>query len=496
MTSHLLCNGSLPACALAVTLLLGSSVPAQSTSKGTSLSVAQQQAIAYLDANRELLWQLNRKIWEYAEIGLQERQSAAALVHVLRKHGFQVELGVADMPTAFVASYGSGRPIIGLLAEYDALPGLSQDTVPQRKPYREGGAGHACGHSALGSAAVGAALAVKHVLEQRGLPGTIRVYGTPAEETGIGKVYMLRAGLFRDLDICLHWHPSGKNHVLFSSSKAITSVKFTFHGIAAHASASPQDGRSALDAVELMNIGVNYMREHVREDARFHYVITDGGGQPNVVPPQAQVWYYIRADRHEDMERYARWIMDIARAAAMMTQTKVTIDIITDNHELVPNRPLSELLHEVFRQIGPPQFTDEEKAFARQLQEPLEEQLGVKYTKPLDDAIAPLPDKPTAMKGSTDVGDISWFVPTSGIGTACFPYESPGHSWQNVAAVGSSIGNKGLLVAAKVLAAAAVAIYEKPELVEAARRDLKQRLKGRTYRSLIPEGQKPPRSIR
>ena len=463
---------------------------------GDELSAAQQEALQYLDRNREVLWQLNRKIWEYAEVGLQERQSAAAIVHLLRKHGFDVEVGVADMPTAFVASFGSGRPIIGILAEYDALPGLSQDTVPERKPFREGGAGHACGHSALGSAAVGAALAIKHVLEQRGLSGTIRLYGTPAEETGIGKVYMLRAGLFRDLDVCFHWHPGGKNQVLYSSSKAISSVKFTFHGIAAHASASPHDGRSALDAVELMNIGVNYMREHVKEDARFHYVITDGGGQPNVVPPRAQVWYYIRANRHEDMERYARWIMDIARAAAMMTQTKVDIEVVTDNHELIPNRPLSELLYRVFQQVGPPQFTEQERAFARMLQEPLEKQLGKRFAKPLDDRIAPLPKKPGAMKGSTDVGDISWFVPTSGIGTACFPYESPGHSWQNVAAVGSSIGNKGLLVAAKVLAASAIALYENPELIEPARRALREQLKGRTYRTLIPEGQRPPRSIR
>ena len=461
-----------------------------------ALTPAQQTAIQFVEQQRQVLWELNRSIWKYAEIGLQEKQSVAAIVHLLRRHGFEVELGVAGMPTAFVATYGSGRPIIGILAEYDALPGLSQAVAPQRKPLEPDGAGHACGHSALGSAAVGAALAVKHALAKHGLQGTVRLYGTPAEETGIGKVYMLRAGLFRDLDACLHWHPGTKNQVLYSTSKAIASIKFTFHGIPAHASASPQDGRSALDAVELMNVGVNYMREHVKEDARFHYVITDGGGQPNVVPPRAQVWYYVRANDHDDMVRYARWIMDIARAAALMTQTKVDIQVVTDNHELIPNRPLSELLYRNFKRIGPPRFSDEERAFARQLQEPLVAQLGKHIDRPLHEEIAPLPDEPTAMKGSTDVGDISWFVPTSGIGTACFAYESPGHSWQNVAAVGSSIGNKGLLVAAKVLAATAVELYEQPTLLEAARKDLRQRRGNRRYESLIPADQKPPQRIR
>jgi aminobenzoyl-glutamate utilization protein B len=460
------------------------------------LSQAQKTALAEVERRAEELVGLHRQIWAYAEVGLEEHRSAAALVDVLRNAGFQVQTGVAGMSTAFRATYGSGKPVLGLLAEYDALPGLSQDVAPERRPLRPGAAGHACGHSALGTAAVGAALAAQKALMDHRLPGTIALFGTPAEETGIGKVYMLRAGLFRDLDVCLHWHPGTKNSVLFTSSKAVVSVRFTFYGVASHASASPEDGRSALDAVELMNIGVNYMREHVKEDARFHYVITDGGGQPNVVPPRAEVWYYIRADRHEDMERNYEWVADIAKAAAQMTRTKVEIDLITDNHELIPNRTLSELLWKNFHRIGPPSFSDEERLFARTLQETLERELGRKYERPLEETLEPLPDEPERMKGSTDVGDISWFVPTSGISVVCFVSQAPGHSWQNVATVGSSIGEKGLLTAAKVLAVSAAELFEQPSIIEAAQQELRKRLGDRTYRSLIPSDRTVPQRIR
>lgn len=468
----------------------------QGPTASAELPPPKRDVLEFIEANRQSFTELNRKIWEYAEIGLQEHRSAAEIVHLLRQHGFQVETGVAGMPTAFVASYGTGKPVIGILAEYDALPGLSQAVAPERKPRVEGGAGHACGHSALGSAAVAAAIAVRYAIERHDLAGTIRLYGTPAEETGIGKFYMLRAGLFRDLDVCLHWHPSSKNHVLFTSSKGIASIKFTFYGTPAHASTSPHLGRSALDGVELMNVGVNYMREHVKEDARIHYVITDGGGQPNVVPPRAQVWYYVRADRHEDMEAYARWVMDIAKAAAMMSRTRVEIEVVTDNHELIPNRPLSELVYKNFQIVGPPQFTEEEKAFAAKLQEPLKAQPGFDADVPLHERLEPLPEKPDRMKGSTDVGDISWFVPTSGLGAVCFIAGAPGHSWQNVASVGSTIGEKGLIAAAKVLALTAVDVLLNPEIARAAREDLKQRLKGRKYRTLVPKDRTAPRAIR
>ncbi|HLQ45786.1 MAG TPA: amidohydrolase, partial [Planctomycetaceae bacterium] len=270
---------------------------------------------------------VNKAIWEFAEVGLQEQRSSALLIDKLTAAGFEVESGVANMPTAFVASYGTGKPIIGILAEYDALPNLSQQVAPDRVAVTDGAPGHGCGHSGLGTAALGAALAVKTAMEKHKLPGTIRLYGTPAEETLIGKVYMLLDGHFQDLDACLHWHPADVNNVWVMSSKAAVSAKFSFAGTSAHASGSPSSGRSALDAVELMDVGVNFMREHIKEDARIHYVITDGGGAPNVVPAKAESWYYVRANSHDDVEKYFAWVCDIAEGAAKMTRTKVKIHV-------------------------------------------------------------------------------------------------------------------------------------------------------------------------
>lgn len=459
-------------------------------------TAAQQTALEDVDERREQITRVNRKIWNFAELGLQEHKSSALLVSQLEEAGFDVKTGVAGMPTAFVASYGSGRPVIGILAEYDALPGMSQKVAPRREPKQPGGSGHACGHSGLGAGALGAALAVKTALEDHDLDGTVRLYGTPAEETVIGKIYMLLAGEFKDLDACLHWHPSSRNEVWAGSSKALVSVKFTFHGTAAHASGSPESGRSALDAVELMNAGVNYMREHVKEDARFHYVITDGGGQPNVVPPRAQVWYYIRADSHGDVEYYYKWINDIAGGAAQMTRTKLDVEVVTDCHELIPNSPLSELLYENLQAVGPPEFTEDERAFARKLQQPLQEEFETDFPVAIDESVHSLEESSRPSKGSTDVGDISWFVPTGGIRTSCFVAKSPGHSWQNVACIGSSVGEKGIVYASRVLAVSALDLFQKADLLEAAREHWKKQMQDREYTTLIPEGQKAPREIR
>ena len=462
-----------------------------------ALSRAQQTAVADVTSREALIKDVNRKIWEYAEVGLQERKSAGLLVKTLKQNGFAVKSGVAGMPTAFVASYGKGQPVIGILAEYDALPGMSQKVNPVRGPVRAGSPGHACGHSGLGSGALGAALAVKAAMDKHRLKGTLRFYGTPAEETVIGKVYMLLDGQFDDLDVCLHWHPSSRNGVWAGTSKALVSVKFSFDGTAAHASGSPESGRSALDAVELMNVGVNYMREHVKDDARMHYVITNGGGAPNVVPATAAVWYFIRADDHADVEANFGWVKDIARGAALMTRTRMRVQVDTDCHELIPNVPLSELLESQLTSIGPPRFTEKEQAFARRLQQPLIEQFGTKFPLAIDESIRPFQESMTLpTRGSTDVGDISWYVPTGGIGTSCLVAKSPGHSWQNVAAIGSTIGEKGIVYAAKVLATSAIGLFEDPELVEAARADWKKRMEGRKYTTLIPKGQKAPVQIR
>ena len=456
-------------------------------------SAAQHAALGWVDAHADQLKQVNRDIWGYAEISLQEVKSSRALMDLLRANGFAVEAGVAGMPTAFVATYGSGRPIIGILAEYDALPGLSQQAVPERKEREGVASGHGCGHSMFGTASTGAAIAVKQAIESGQIKGTVRLYGTPAEETGIGKTYMLREGLFKDADVILAWHPADRTSASFSSSKANVSVKFAFKGLAAHASVSPHEGRSALKAVELMEAGVNAMREHIREDARIHSVITNGGGQPNVVPPDAEIWYYIRANTHSDVEQYFEWVKDIARGAALMTHTTLAaITVDADMHQVLPNRALSEVIQQNLELVGPPSFTDEERAFARKLQEPL----GRPQPMALSDRVDPMPAQPTQGLASTDVGDISWFVPVGQLGTATFAFGSPGHSWQNVACGGMSIGEKGMLAAARALAATAVDLYEHPAQIERAKADFKSVRDPLTFLTLIPEGQKAPKTMR
>jgi aminobenzoyl-glutamate utilization protein B len=480
---------------IAVTALVPAS-PVNSAEPG-ELTALQQEMVRYLDTLRPELVAINQDIWDYAELGLQEYRSAARLVGVLKKAGFRVREGVSDMPTAFVAEYGSGSPVIGILAEYDALPELSQQITGERKAFPGRTAGHGCGHCALGTAAVGSALAVNAVYDKHGLKGTIRVYGTPAEETVIGKVYMTLDGQFKDLDACLHWHPGTRNRTWYGSTKALISAKFTFAGLAAHASGSPEKGRSALDGVELMNVGVNYMREHVKETSRIHYVVTNGGGQPNVVPASAQVWYFVRANTHEDTEYLFDWVKDIAEGAAKMSRTKVTVHVDTDCHEIIPNLPLSQVILKNFKRVGPPVFDPANLELARQLQQPLRADFGLKETKVLHDTIEDIPASPyPAEGGSTDVGDISWHVPTSGLGTVCFPAGSPGHSWQNTAAIGSPIGHKGMLVAAKVLALTTVDLLQDPQALQEAKADFQKRMKERTYTTAIPKGQKAPKAIR
>jgi aminobenzoyl-glutamate utilization protein B len=454
---------------------------------------AKTAVVQWLDANASTWQRINRNIWSYAETGLEETRSAQELMTVLKENGFTVEAGVAGMPTAFVASYGSGRPIVGILAEYDALPGLSQDASPERKERAGAGAGHGCGHSVFGTASTAAAIAAKRAIESGAARGTIRLYGTPAEETGIGKTYMLREGLFKDADAILSWHAGDTTTPAYNYTKANVSVKFRFAGLPAHASASPHQGRSALDAVELMNVGVNYMREHVKEDTRIHYVVTNGGGQPNVVPPSAEVWYYLRADKHADVEEYFTWLREIAEGAARMTRTKLeTVQVDADMHEVLPNRALALAIHRNLEQVGPPKFTDEEKAFARQTQAPL----GRTFDRALSEVVEPMPQMPGQGVASTDVGDISWFVPVGQLTAATHTFGAPGHSWQVVACTGTSIGEKGMMVAAKALAATAIDLFTTPSLVEQARADFKSIREPLNYVTLIPEGQKAPKSIR
>lgn len=460
------------------------------------LRPTQQTAVDDVAARGDELNAVNKAIWEFAEVGLQEHRSSALLIEKLRQAGFRLRTGVADMPTAFVAEYGSGKPVIGILAEYDALPGLSQKVSPERDPVTAEAPGHGCGHCGLGTGALGAALAVRATMEKHNLPGTVRLYGTPAEETLIGKVYMTLAGEFAELDACLHWHPSDRNDVWNGESKAAVSAKFTFAGVTAHASGSPDKGRSALDGVELMNIGANYMREHVKSDARVHYVVTDGGGAPNVVPAKASVWYYVRSDDHADVERNFAWLREIAEGAAKMSRTQVSVQIDTDCHEIIPNDPLAARMLANLERLSPPKFTAEEQTFARRLQAPVTEQFGTIFKTAIDEEIHRSPRRGGGGSGSTDVGDISWHVPTVGLRTACFASEAPGHSWQNVAAIGSTIGEKGVAYAAKVLACTTLDLLEDSQHLQAARADFQKRMESRKYVSLIPPGQKAPKSIR
>jgi aminobenzoyl-glutamate utilization protein B len=460
------------------------------------LSPAQITAAEAATARSADIREANQQIWQFAELGLAEHRSSGWLVERLKSEGFTVETGLAGMPTSFVASIGQGQPVIAVLAEYDALPDLSQTVAAAAEPVTAGAPGHGCGHSSLGAGGFGTALAVKQALQQHRLKGTFRLYGTPAEETTIGKVYLTLAGAFDDVDVCLHWHPSIRNEVWSAGAKALISAKFTFEGLASHASGNPHQGRSALDGVELMNVGVNFMREHVREDARLHYVITAGGGAPNVVPAKATVWYFVRADQHDHAEQYFRWVCEIAEGAAKMSRTKVQIQIDTDCHELIANTPLSELMQQNLERLPAPKFTAEELTFAQKLQATLTAENGSTFSTVLDDRIQPLNMQPGPGQGSTDVGDISWHVPTCGLRITCFPSGSPGHCWQNVAAVGSSLGDKAAVYAAQVLSSTAVQLLEQPALITAAKADFDRRRKDRPYTTVIPKGQLPPTSIR
>ena len=451
-------------------------------------------AIAWVDSNVATLNRVNRNIWGWAETGLEEVKSSKELQDLLRANSFTIESGVADMPTAFTATFGTGSPVIGILAEFDALPGLSQEASAERKSRPEVMAGHGCGHSVFGTASTGAAIAIKQALAAGTIKGTVKLFGTPAEETGIGKTYMLREGVFKGVDTILAWHAGDRTAAAWDYSKAMVSVKFKFEGLPSHASVSPERGRSALDAVELMSVGVNYMREHVKEDTRIHYVITNGGGQPNVVPPNAEVWYYLRANKHTDVEEYFVWLQEIARAAAAMSRTKlVETRIDADMHEVLPNRTLVEMIHKNLQLIGAPVFDEREKAFARATQKDLKPQPELALAERIESLP---PGKPEQGTHSTDVGDLTWFFPVGQFTAATYSYGAPGHSWQIAACTGMSIGEKGMVVAAKAIAATAVDLYRTPAAIEKARADQKQMVAGLKYATLIPEGQKAPKTIR
>jgi aminobenzoyl-glutamate utilization protein B len=465
--------------------------------------------LAYIDERRDLICSVSDRIWELAEVGLHEERSAELLAEALAAEGFHARLGAGGMPSGLEATWsqGAGGPVIGFLGEYDALPGVSQKPVPVRAPLVEGGAGHACGHNLLGAGAFAAAIGLKREMEARGLAGTIKYFGCPAEENFGGKAHMAREGLFSACDACLTWHAGTLNAVRPGASLAVTSMNVTFRGRAAHAAGDPYNGRSALDAVQLMNLGVEFLREHMPPRGRVHYVITNGGGQPNVVPPVSTVWYYVRAPRRDECDDLYERVLKCARGAATMTETECEIELLDAIYELLPNRTLETVLRGAMRRVGPPRFSAADVAFAAELAKSFragakEEQLQQFFLgdpvpeelrqQVINDTLVTLPEDRSEPRGSTDVGDTSWCCPTSQFTTACLALGTPGHSWQYTAQSGMGIGHAGMIQAGRILAEAGLELMLDAELRERAWTEFRERIGGRPYKCAMPDDFKPP----
>jgi aminobenzoyl-glutamate utilization protein B len=459
---------------------------------GAALAGPKQDLLKQMDARAAHYGDVSKQIWGFAEVGYQEHKSAELLKNELRQASFSVDENVAGIPTAFTASWGEGKPVIAILGEYDALPSLSQDTEPVRKPLVAGGPGHGCGHNLLGTASLFAAVSVKDWMAAKKIPGTIRFYGTPAEEGGGAKIYMARAGIFKDVDVVLAWHPGDSNMASKESSLAITEAKFRFYGKPAHAAAAPELGRSALDAVMIMANAVEFLREHVPESTRIHYVVSNGGAAPNIVPEFAELFLYARNPSMPVLDGIWDRIVNCARAGALATDTRMEMELIDSNYNTLPNDALSALVDRNLRMVGGVTYTKEEQEFAEKLRQ----------TLPVDHALAlgsqetVQPPREGYFSASTDAGDVSWMLPTSELNTATFVPGIPAHSWQAAACAGSSIGRKGMVVAAKALALSAMDLFTDPAQVKAARASFEQRRAGHEYKSRIPAEHKPPLDYR
>jgi len=445
-----------------------------------------------LDGQKDKYSAIAKQIWSNPELGYLEENSSKLLQKTLSDAGFSVKAGVADIPTAFVAEYGSGSPVIAILAEFDALPGVSQKAVPQKEAVVDGGAGHACGHHLFGTASSAAGIAVKDWLAATGKKGTIRVYGTPAEEGGAGKVYMARAGLLDDVDAVLHWHPGSGNAAGATSTLANKSAKFRFYGEASHAAASPERGRSALDGVEAMNHMVNLMREHVPQETRMHYVITRGGEAPNVVPAFAEVFYYVRNPDVANVKVIFERVVKAAEGAAMGTNTEMDYEVIHGLYNVLPNETLARVMHKNLVKVGGVPYSAADTEFAKKILDTYSINVS------LEDAqkIAPFVVREKGTGGSTDVGDVSWLVPTAGMSAATWVPGTSAHTWQAVAAGGTNIGFNGMMVAAKTLTLTAMDIFNDPSLTEKAKVELLRRQgKNFVYEALVGD-RKPPLDYR
>lgn len=460
-----------------------------------SLSLGQKQkanpnkqaVIQSVDKHQAELIDLSNQVWAFAETALKEHKSAKVLADYAEAQGFRVTRGVAGMPTAFIAEFGSGKPVIGIMGEYDALPGISQKAQPTRAALNEGAPGHGCGHNLFGAGSLGAALAVKELVQAGKLKGTIRFYGTPAEESVGGKIYMAREGLFKDLDVCLDWHPDTEIAASTQSSQAMVDFIVEFKGKAAHAAADPWNGRSAVDGLEAFTDGVNMLREHVRPTVRMHYAIMNGGDVPNVVPEYAKIWMWVRDSKRTGVEEVFTRVKEIAQGAAMIAGVESKITVQTGDYEILVNRKGAEALQKNLEFLGPITYTADEIAFAKKIQEVQGgEQTGLDGTI---HALKETAEHPTG--GSTDVGDISWIVPEITLVATTAPANTAWHGWSVVACGGMSIGHKGMVLASKSLGMTIVDLFENEQLRKDVRAEFEQRRGGHVHKAYIPEGPPP-----
>lgn len=447
----------------------------------------KQSVISSVDKHQAELINLSDQVWAFAETALKEHKSSKVLADYAEQQGFKVTRGVANLPTAFIAEYGSGKPIIGIMGEYDALPGISQKAQPTREALQEGAAGHGCGHNLFGAGSLGAAVAVKELIQAGKLKGTVRFYGTPAEEAVGGKIYMAREGLFSDLDVCLDWHPDTEIAASTQSSQAMVDFIVEFKGKSAHAAADPWNGRSAVDGLEAFTDGVNMLREHVRPSVRMHYAIKAGGDVPNVVPEYAKVWMWVRDSKREGVEEVFARVKEIAKGAGMIAGVEAKVTVQSGDYELLVNRKGAEALQKNLEILGPIVYTPEEIAFAKKIQEVQ----GGKQTG-LDGGIHPLKEtNDNPQGGSTDVGDISWIVPEISLIATTAPANTAWHGWSVVACGGMSIGHKGLVLASKSLAMTMVDLFENEQLRKDVRAEFDKRKGDHIYKPYIPDGPPP-----
>ena len=447
----------------------------------------KKEVIASVEIQKEELITVSDKIWAAAEIAFQEKVSAETLIAYAKANGFNVEEGVADTPTAFIASYGSGKPVIGILGEFDALPGISQKAVPEKTPLVQGAAGHGCGHNLFGTASLGAAVAIKNLIAEGKLKGTVKFFGTPAEEKYFGKLWMARAGLFDDLDACLDWHPADHTEADVQSSLALVDFKVEFFGQTAHASADPWNGRSASDALELYTHGINSFREHIKPTVRIHYHIQDGGQVVNVVPDYSRIWVRVRDTKREGMNEVYKRVKKMAEGAAILADVDYKISLISGIHEILPNRAGGAAVQKNLEALGDLTYTESETAYAYKIQEATSKpKLGI------NGKITPLkPTEEHPMGGSTDVGDVSFLVPVVRLGVTVAPEGTPWHSWAVVACGGMSIGHKGMVYAAKALGMSMIDLFTDKQLLQDVKDEFKMRKGDYQYEAMLPSGPPP-----